>query len=456
MAPEQIAAPREVDHRADIYALGVVFYQMLTGEMPVGKFEKPSQRVRVDVRLDEVVLRAMEKEPSRRFQSVSAMKTAVETIATRPQPAPNVTRKERTWLWAALAICAILLLPLLGLIGLGVLFFYWSLSVPPRPPAPQIVVAERIAETPPPIKADPEHTFPLGDEPAIMAELTLATVPLNFKVTPQTLTVEFLKTFPDAQEMSAPTLLLYSGTSGKIEIGALPPDENGNQYGVPPDGFVVDVTPQLKGDQVTSKLVVNVSITVNARHFKTLHSTVMTTSKLGESFVFNLGPADATHLLVGSIRFTRHPAGSVDDRPILPPVETIVATPREVVTTYLQAIKEGRNQDAFDQTVRNNHVSWGSDLTKLLQTERFGVLHQLGTADSVMVFSNPVIDPREANHEPYSWTFSRNCLSAMGAGSSSVPISLTKISPPTARMDSSAMPMFNTTFFLANLPDAGR
>jgi serine/threonine protein kinase len=34
MSPEQISAPGEVDHRADIYALGVVFYQMLTGELP--------------------------------------------------------------------------------------------------------------------------------------------------------------------------------------------------------------------------------------------------------------------------------------------------------------------------------------------------------------------------------------------------------------------------------------
>ena len=34
MAPEQREHPTEVDHRADIYSLGVVFYQMLTGELP--------------------------------------------------------------------------------------------------------------------------------------------------------------------------------------------------------------------------------------------------------------------------------------------------------------------------------------------------------------------------------------------------------------------------------------
>ena len=82
MAPEQVEKPETVDHRADIFALGVVFYEMLTGELPLGKFAPPSSgRVEVDVRLDEVVLRALEKEPERRYQHASQVKTAVETIA---------------------------------------------------------------------------------------------------------------------------------------------------------------------------------------------------------------------------------------------------------------------------------------------------------------------------------------------------------------------------------------
>ena len=84
MAPEQVEKPATVDHRADIYSLGVVFYEMLTGELPLGKFAAPSKKVQVDVRLDEVVLHALEKEPERRYQKASQVKSDVETIATTP------------------------------------------------------------------------------------------------------------------------------------------------------------------------------------------------------------------------------------------------------------------------------------------------------------------------------------------------------------------------------------
>jgi serine/threonine protein kinase/formylglycine-generating enzyme required for sulfatase activity len=84
MAPEQLEHPQDVDHRADIYSLGVVFYEMLTGELPLGRFAPPSVKSTVDPRVDEVVLRTLEKERERRTQSAEEVRTQVETIAATP------------------------------------------------------------------------------------------------------------------------------------------------------------------------------------------------------------------------------------------------------------------------------------------------------------------------------------------------------------------------------------
>jgi predicted Ser/Thr protein kinase len=98
MAPEQTQRPEEVDHRADIYALGVVFYELLTGELPGTAIGPPSRRVQIDVRLDNVVLRAMEKDPAFRYQRAEEVKTAVEALtnasATESMSATDVTASE--------------------------------------------------------------------------------------------------------------------------------------------------------------------------------------------------------------------------------------------------------------------------------------------------------------------------------------------------------------------------
>ena len=89
MAPEQLEKPLSVDHRADIYSLGVVFYEMLTGELPLGRFAPPSRKAAIDARLDQVVLHALEKEPSLRYQKASELKTAVEAITRAEAPGPK-------------------------------------------------------------------------------------------------------------------------------------------------------------------------------------------------------------------------------------------------------------------------------------------------------------------------------------------------------------------------------
>ena len=89
MAPEQREHPQTVDHRADIYSLGVVFYEILTGELPLGKFEPPSRKVLIDVRLDEIVLHALDREPERRYQHASEVKTDLETLGSTAAPAAS-------------------------------------------------------------------------------------------------------------------------------------------------------------------------------------------------------------------------------------------------------------------------------------------------------------------------------------------------------------------------------
>jgi tRNA A-37 threonylcarbamoyl transferase component Bud32 len=90
MAPEQMEGSHAVDHRADIYSLGVVFYEMLTGQVPAGHFDPPSKKVQIDVRLDEVVLRSLAREPERRYQQASEVKTDVESISQGQSGTPVV------------------------------------------------------------------------------------------------------------------------------------------------------------------------------------------------------------------------------------------------------------------------------------------------------------------------------------------------------------------------------
>jgi predicted Ser/Thr protein kinase/ribosomal protein L40E len=82
MAPEQLERPHDVDHRADLFAVGVILYELLTGSLPRGAFELPSRRVAVDVRLDEIVLKALEREPARRYQHALEVKSDCDRIDT--------------------------------------------------------------------------------------------------------------------------------------------------------------------------------------------------------------------------------------------------------------------------------------------------------------------------------------------------------------------------------------
>lgn len=124
MAPERLHNT-QVDHRADIYSLGVMLYEMIVREVPGGVFDPPSKRVPVDSRLDAVVIRAMQQARDRRYQTCAEMKTAITTIRTVranpvaakvPQgvaksaprsPAPVTKPRSRTALYATVGVAAV-------------------------------------------------------------------------------------------------------------------------------------------------------------------------------------------------------------------------------------------------------------------------------------------------------------------------------------------------------------
>jgi polar amino acid transport system substrate-binding protein len=123
MAPEQSERPLEVDLRTDLFALGVVLYELLTRELPLGSFALPSQKVPVGGSVDAIVLRALAKEPDRRYQSAADMKRAIEEATQEVSPPPTVVyhgtaegkegrRWSRWWLLGGAGItllCAVLL-----------------------------------------------------------------------------------------------------------------------------------------------------------------------------------------------------------------------------------------------------------------------------------------------------------------------------------------------------------
>lgn len=81
IAPEALVEVTQLDHRADLYAVGVMLYQMLTGRIPRGRFALPSGvNAKIDPRLDAVVDKALQTDPNNRYSSALEIKAEILNI----------------------------------------------------------------------------------------------------------------------------------------------------------------------------------------------------------------------------------------------------------------------------------------------------------------------------------------------------------------------------------------
>jgi serine/threonine protein kinase len=92
MAPEQIATPGNVDHRADVFATGVVCYEMLTGSVPGDDRQPPSAKSAANPGFDPIVLRAIERDRERRYQQMREMNADVIQLSRTPESTISLTQ----------------------------------------------------------------------------------------------------------------------------------------------------------------------------------------------------------------------------------------------------------------------------------------------------------------------------------------------------------------------------
>lgn len=133
MAPEQAAADPNIDHRADIYSVGVLAYEMLAGRTPftgtpqavlaaqIGGTPEPLLKLKPDLppAVAQIVMKCLEKEPANRYRGASELLQAIESLVTptgayAPPPA-TPARRMRQLVMGGVALVAVASLALFAM-----------------------------------------------------------------------------------------------------------------------------------------------------------------------------------------------------------------------------------------------------------------------------------------------------------------------------------------------------
>ncbi|MHB1080165.1 MAG: protein kinase domain-containing protein [Prosthecobacter sp.] len=169
VAPEVLVIGMQVDGRADLYAVGVMLYNMLTGKIPRGNFQMPSEKMGCDTRYDAIILKAMEQDVARRYQSSRELRRDLDQILTVPvakekparqapaggmlprQPLPPPPPPGTPWGMIAAALIVV---------GVAAVLLLRRGEPPPSPPAPEVAQTEPAKQEPqrPPSNQTPPNT----------------------------------------------------------------------------------------------------------------------------------------------------------------------------------------------------------------------------------------------------------------------------------------------------------
>jgi serine/threonine protein kinase len=179
-APEVVNTPHLVDHRADIFSVGVMLHELLTGKLPAEDPRPASIIARCDSRFDSIIRRATQPLPSARYASVAEMGKDLEAITTalaqkstkgaalpksvRPVLARTIVKRK-----SSSSPTVLLMLAAAALVG-GYFYFKPKAQVPTpiAEPTPTVVVKSLPVEElpkPPPVDKEEEQSAPVDEAP---------------------------------------------------------------------------------------------------------------------------------------------------------------------------------------------------------------------------------------------------------------------------------------------------